>query len=50
MDEKSALRATDFEFTDERREFRREIPSRVKVGAVFPEMGAGASGSVGMAL
>jgi len=35
---------------DERREVSREIPSAVDVGAVVPDMGAGASGSVGLAL
>ncbi len=50
MEENSALFATALELTDERREWRREIPSWVEVGAVLPEMGAGASGSVGMAL
>lgn len=49
-DEKSALLATALELMDVSREERREIPSLVEVGAVVPETGAGASGSVGMAL
>ncbi len=49
-EEKSARRATALELMDERREVSREIPSAVDVGAVVPDMGAGASGSVGLAL
>lgn len=48
--ENRALRATAFEFMEDKREVRREIPSPVEDGAEAPEIGAGASGSEGEAL
>ena len=50
MEEKRALRATALELMDDRREVSKDIPSLVDVGAVVPEIGAGASGSVGITL
>ena len=49
-EENRALFATALELMDERREVSREIPSLVDDGATPPEIGAGASGSVGDAL
>ena len=49
-EEKSALLATAFELIEERREWSRENPSLVELRAVAPAMGAGASGSKGLAL
>lgn len=46
-EENRALFATALELMDESRDVSREIPSLVNDGASPPEMGAGASGSVG---
>lgn len=49
-EENRALFATAFESIDERSDVSREIPSLVNDGATPPDIGAGASGSVGEAL
>ena len=49
-EENRALFATAFEFMDESSDVSREIPSLVNDGAIPPDVGAGASGSVGEAL
>ena len=49
-EENRALLATAFELMDESSEVSREIPSLVNDGAIPPDTGAGASGSVGDAL
>ena len=49
-DENNALLGTDLELIDDRSEASKEIPSAVDVGALVPEIGAGASGSVGAVL
>ena len=50
MEENKARFATAFELIEESSEAKREIPSLVEVGAEEPDIGAGASGSVGNAL
>ena len=49
-EENRALFATALELIDERSDVSSEIPSLVDDGATRPEMGAGASGSVGKGL
>ena len=49
-EENRALSATAFELIDESSDVSREIPSLVNDGAIPPDTGAGASGSVGEAL
>ena len=49
-EEKRALFATALELMDESNDVSREMPSLVNDGAIPPEIGAGASGSVGEAL
>ena len=50
IEENRALFATAFELMDESSDVSREIPSLVNDGAIPPDIGAGASGSVGEAL
>ncbi len=50
IEEKSALFATAFELMDDSNEASSEMPSLVEVAVVEPDIGAGASGSVGIAL
>ena len=50
IEENSARFATAFELIDDSSEASREIPSVVEVGADVPDIGAGASGSVGTTL
>lgn len=50
IEENRALFATALELMEERSDVSREIPSPVNDGAIPPEIGAGASGSVGEAL